>query len=111
MGKPDYPQILLKNRKPDRINTLDEYRQDGGYEALAAVIAEGQPRRVKEILLDAVLLGRGGAGFPAGQKVRTVAEKLRREVAGRAFVITEGETTRLVFDFTSAGKPERAAAL
>jgi len=74
MGKPDYPQILLKNRKPDRINTLEEYRQDGGYEALAAVIAEGQPRKVKEILLDAVLLGRGGAGFPAGQKVRTVAE-------------------------------------
>ena len=23
----DYPQLLLKNRKPDRINTLEEYRQ------------------------------------------------------------------------------------
>jgi NADH-quinone oxidoreductase subunit F len=74
MGKPDYPQILLKNRKPDRINTLEEYRQDGGYEALAGAIAEGQPRKVKQILLDAILLGRGGAGFPAGQKIRTVAE-------------------------------------
>jgi NADH-quinone oxidoreductase subunit F len=70
----DYPQILLKNRKPDRINTLEEYRADGGYEALATTIEKRQPQAVKDILLEAVLLGRGGAGFPAGQKARTVAD-------------------------------------
>ena len=28
-----YQQVLLQNRKPDRIATLDEYRQSGGYRA------------------------------------------------------------------------------
>jgi NADH-quinone oxidoreductase subunit F len=27
----DYPKVLFQNRKPDRITTLDEYRQSGGY--------------------------------------------------------------------------------
>ncbi len=70
----DYPQILLRDRKPDRINTLEEYHQAGGYEALTGVIEGKTPAEVKEILFDATLLGRGGAGFPAGQKVRTVAD-------------------------------------
>jgi NADH-quinone oxidoreductase subunit F len=69
-----YPQILLKNRKPDRINTLEEYRRDGGYEALSDTIEKRQPQTVKTILLDAALLGRGGAGFPAGMKAKTVAD-------------------------------------
>ena len=70
----DYPQILLKNRKPDRINTLEEYRQNGGYAALSDILARLTPKQVQEKLLDAVLLGRGGAGFPAGKKVVTVAD-------------------------------------
>ncbi len=68
-----YPQILLKNRKPDRINTLDEYRQMGGYDALMNALQHSTPQAVKDLLLEATLLGRGGAGFPAGQKIRTVA--------------------------------------
>lgn len=70
----DYPQILLKDRKPDRINTLDDYRQMGGYDALADALAHKTPDAVEEVLIDATLLGRGGAGFPAGQKIKTVAE-------------------------------------
>jgi NADH-quinone oxidoreductase subunit F len=70
----EYPQILLKDRKPDRINTLDEYRQAGGYGALMSAVNEKSPKAVQEMLLDATLLGRGGAGFPAGQKIRTVAD-------------------------------------
>ncbi len=69
-----YPQVLLKNRKPDRITTIDEYRQDGGYTALQEAIARATPKQIQEKVLDAVLLGRGGAGFPAGQKMVTVAE-------------------------------------
>jgi NADH-quinone oxidoreductase subunit F len=69
-----YPQVLLKNRKPDRINTYEEYRQSGGYDILARVLAQMTPPQVKQELLDADLLGRGGAGFPAGRKVMTVAE-------------------------------------
>ncbi len=70
----DYPQILLRDRKPDRINTLDEYRQVGGYAALESTVRGKTPGEVKEIIFDASLLGRGGAGFPAGMKVRTVAD-------------------------------------
>ena len=69
-----YPQVLLKHRKPDRITTLAEYRQAGGYEALRGVLADHDIAQVKAVLYDAILLGRGGAGFPAGSKVQTVAD-------------------------------------
>ncbi len=69
-----YPQVLLKNRKPDRITTLEEYRQAGGYEALRRVLTEMDRQEVKQGWRMPCLLGRGGAGFPAGIKVQTVAE-------------------------------------
>jgi NADH-quinone oxidoreductase subunit F len=69
-----YPQVLFKNRKPDRINTLEEYCQSGGYQSLADVLQNRSPKDVQQQLLNALLLGRGGAAFPAGQKVMTVAE-------------------------------------
>ena len=59
-----YPQILLANRKPDRINTLEEYEQSGGYKGLKAAIAEHGEKRVQQMIEDASLLGRGGAAFP-----------------------------------------------
>jgi len=67
-------QVLFKNRHPDRIATLAEYRDSGGYEALAKVLADGSRREVQQVLTDAVLLGRGGAAFPAGVKLSTVAD-------------------------------------
>lgn len=69
-----YPQVLLKHRQPDRITTLEEYRQTGGYETLHQVLNDADTAAVKAKLTDAVLLGRGGAGFPAGLKVQTVAD-------------------------------------
>ncbi|MEJ2039079.1 MAG: NADH-ubiquinone oxidoreductase-F iron-sulfur binding region domain-containing protein [Desulfosarcinaceae bacterium] len=72
--KSDYPKILLANRKPDRITTLEEYRQAGGYASLEHAVANLPSKEVQDSLLDAVLLGRGGAGFPAGRKMMTVAE-------------------------------------
>jgi NADH-quinone oxidoreductase subunit F len=69
-----YPQVLLKHRKPDRITTLAEYRQTGGYQALRRTLTSKDTAAVKAELNAAVLLGRGGAGFPAGIKVQTVAE-------------------------------------
>jgi NADH-quinone oxidoreductase subunit F len=70
----DYPQVLFQNRKPDRIATLDEYRQSGGYSALARVLTAGSHAAVRQQILDAVLLGRGGAAFPAGKKMETIAD-------------------------------------
>jgi NADH-quinone oxidoreductase subunit F len=69
-----HPQVLFKNRHPDRIATLEEYRAGGGYQALSDVIAHRTPAEVREIVLNAALLGRGGAAFPAGRKMATIAE-------------------------------------
>jgi NADH-quinone oxidoreductase subunit F len=71
---PTYPQVLFQNRKPDRIATLEEYRQSGGYEGLAEALSKSSHKEVQQVLLDAVLLGRGGAAFPAGRKLMTVAD-------------------------------------
>jgi NADH-quinone oxidoreductase subunit F len=71
-----HPRVLLKNRKSGRIATIDEYRQSGGYQALenAFVKNDPSPGDIREILLEARLLGRGGAGFPIGKKMETVPE-------------------------------------
>ena len=73
-----YPQILFANRKPDRSATLEEYRASGGYLALAHALANLSPAEVQHRVLDAALLGRGGAGFPAGRKWMTVADDAPR---------------------------------
>jgi NADH-quinone oxidoreductase subunit F len=70
----DYPQVLLQNRKPDRIATLAEYRQSGGYRALADVLRDYAYKDVRQTILDAGLLGRGGAAFPTGMKLMSIAE-------------------------------------
>ncbi len=71
-----YPQVLLKNRKKDRILSLEEYREMGGYKALHDALTDESfhPRQIQELLLDAGLLGRGGAAFPTGIKMKTVPD-------------------------------------
>ncbi|HYR02185.1 MAG TPA: NADH-quinone oxidoreductase subunit F, partial [Syntrophobacteria bacterium] len=69
-----YPQVLFQNRKPDRIATLAEYKASGGYSTLAEMFRIRSPREVEQLVLDAALLGRGGAGFPAGKKWLAVPE-------------------------------------
>ncbi|HBZ54942.1 MAG TPA: NADH-quinone oxidoreductase subunit F [Syntrophobacteraceae bacterium] len=68
------PQVLFQNRQPNRIATLEEYRAGGGYQALATVLGKYSPGDVRQQVLDAALLGRGGAGFPAARKWMTVPE-------------------------------------
>jgi len=69
-----YPSVLFQNRKPRRIATLDEYRRSGGYQALAQALEKHSTKEVQQIVLDATLLGRGGAGFPAGRKWMSVPD-------------------------------------
>ena len=66
-----YPQVLLRNRHPDRIATLDEYRAGGGYGNLTEILNQG-PEHIRDILKEAALLGRGGAAFPMGTKIGTI---------------------------------------
>ena len=54
-------QVLFKNRHPNRIASLEEYRASGGYEALSMSMEKHFRSRVQQLALDAVLLGRGGA--------------------------------------------------
>jgi len=63
-----YPMVLFQNRQPNRIATLDEYRQSGGYQALEDFIGKRQPGEVTARIGEAGLRGRGGAGFPAAKK-------------------------------------------
>jgi NADH-quinone oxidoreductase subunit F len=55
-------------------NSLEEYRANGGYEALRSAIEIG-PQAVVEAVADAKLLGRGGAAFPTGVKWKAVSEQ------------------------------------
>ncbi len=53
--------------------TLDAYREAGGYESIAKLRAgSATPEQVIDILLEAGLRGLGGAGFPSGQKWKFV---------------------------------------
>jgi NADH-quinone oxidoreductase subunit F len=52
--------------------SLDDYRAHGGFTALQRAFELGPEKTIAEIA-DAKLLGRGGAAFPAAQKMQAVA--------------------------------------
>jgi len=54
--------------------SLDDYRSHGGFEGLAKARTL-QPAEIVEQIVESGLRGRGGAGFPAGIKWRTVLQQ------------------------------------
>jgi NADH-quinone oxidoreductase F subunit len=67
-GKPETNFLLARVDKPDS-HTISTYIADGGYETARAVITGGKtPQQVIDEMKAANVRGRGGAGFPAGQK-------------------------------------------
>ncbi|MCU1386730.1 MAG: nuoF [Ilumatobacteraceae bacterium] len=63
----DRPEIVTSRFKYEDSYTLDRYLATGGYEGLKAALAKPAPA-VHEEVKAATVLGRGGAGFPAGTK-------------------------------------------
>jgi NADH-quinone oxidoreductase subunit F len=63
----DAPRIVTSRREYADSHTLARYLATGGYDALRAALAM-HPEQVAAEVDAASLLGRGGAGFPAGRK-------------------------------------------
>jgi NADH-quinone oxidoreductase subunit F len=63
----DAPRIVTGRLGFDDSHTLERYLATGGYKALRKALRMG-PEAVRDEVNRASLLGRGGAGFPAGRK-------------------------------------------
>jgi NADH-quinone oxidoreductase subunit F len=61
------PLIVSRRFEQEDAHTLDGYRRSGGYDGLRAALGR-PPAEIAEEVKTASLLGRGGAGFPAGVK-------------------------------------------
>ena len=60
--------LLLRHRDILGIDSLDVYRQNGGFEALKKAVSSMKPQEVMDVVKASGLRGRGGAGFPTGVK-------------------------------------------
>lgn len=64
MGK----KLLIEHVNVPGINTLEVYRQNGGYASVEKALKTMQPDEVVDEVKASGLRGRGGAGFPTGMK-------------------------------------------
>jgi NADH:ubiquinone oxidoreductase subunit F (NADH-binding)/(2Fe-2S) ferredoxin/NAD-dependent dihydropyrimidine dehydrogenase PreA subunit len=62
--------LLGQNQRLDP-TSIDDYIANGGYSALAKVLAQMSPEEVIEEIKASGLRGRGGGGFPTGRKWET----------------------------------------
>jgi NADH-quinone oxidoreductase subunit F len=64
----DFEPILLGRILKGASPSLEAYRADGGYRALARALNQMTPAQVTDAVKASGLRGRGGAGFPCGVK-------------------------------------------
>lgn len=80
-------RIVLENCGLINPESLEAYQAAGGYRALRQVLSEMTPTRVIETITASGLRGRGGAGFPTGQKWKFAAETS----AEQKYIICNGD--------------------
>ena len=61
-------KIVLRNCGYIDPDSIEDYERRDGYGAIRQVLAEMTPEQVIQTMADSGLRGRGGAGFPTGQK-------------------------------------------
>jgi len=69
--------------------SIDDYIAAGGYSALQKALGEMTPDQVVETIAKSGLRGRGGGGFPAGLKWKSVREA--RSADGVRYVLCNGD--------------------
>ncbi len=75
-GTPMSDSIILRWARTEGMQDLEIYRRAGGYEAARRVAAgEWTQDQVIEIIAASGLRGKGGAGFPAGQKWKFIPRR------------------------------------
>ena len=60
--------VLLRNRDIENSTDIDVCLERGGYASVQRALKEMKPDEVHKEVMDSVLRGRGGAGFPTGLK-------------------------------------------
>lgn len=67
-------KLLLEHAHENGIETLEIYRQKGGYRSVEKALKTMTPEEVVEEVKKSGLRGRGGAGFPTGMKWSFIAK-------------------------------------
>jgi len=80
-------RIALRNCGLISPSKIEEYIAQDGYEALSCAIFEMEPQEIITLVKDANLRGRGGGGFPAGDKWALTA----RADGAKKYVICNGD--------------------